>query len=64
MKQGYNIFDCKTGHSIGVAKTRKAAQRKADRLDAEYGAVRYTVRLVDDAYLASLKAAKEAVIAR
>ena len=60
VKHGYNIFDCKTGQSIGVAKSRKAAQRKADHLDSEYGAVRYTVRLVDDAYMASLKAAKAA----
>ena len=58
MTQGYNIFDCKTGQSIGTAKTLKAAHRKADRLDLTYGAARYTVRFVDDAYLASLKAAK------
>ncbi len=52
----YNIFDSRTGLVVGVARTLKAAHRKADRMDMAYGAVRYTVRFVDAAYVARIEA--------
>lgn len=46
----YNIIDTKTGANVGKPyKTRRTAQRRADKLDNEYGAVRYVVREVEPA---------------
>ena len=42
----YHIIDTKTGLTVATASTRRAARRKADRLDLEYGAIRYAVRFV------------------
>lgn len=43
----YQIIDTKTGQAVGKPRnTRAAAQRRADRLDTEYGAVRYVVRTI------------------
>jgi len=60
MTLGYHVFDSRTGHSVATAKSLKSAHRKADRLDAEYGAVRYTVRFIDQAYLDQLWNAQQA----
>ena len=40
----YQIIDCKTQQVVKTCKTRNGAYRAADRLDAQYGAVRYIVR--------------------
>lgn len=42
------VYDTQTGQVCGYFSTRKAARRKADRLDTEYGAIRFTVRMVND----------------
>ncbi len=42
----YDIVDSKTGTVIASLLTRKRASAKADRLDAQYGAVRYIVKAV------------------
>jgi len=39
----YLIRDTRTGRTMSSHATRKSASRKADRLDREYGAVRYVV---------------------
>ena len=39
----YYVIDGRNGQIVGSAKNRKTAQRKADRLDNQYGAYRYTV---------------------
>lgn len=41
----YQVIDTKTGNVIGIYKSRRMASRKADKLDLEYGAIRYTVSL-------------------
>lgn len=43
----YQVIDSHTGAVIRTAKTSRGAYRTADRLDAKYGAVRYTVRFVE-----------------
>jgi hypothetical protein len=41
----YMVIDLQTGFQVGrPCKSRRAAQRRADRLDQQYGAVRYAVR--------------------
>jgi len=43
----YQIYDSRTGAAAsGAYKSRKAAQRRADLMDAEYGAVRYVVKRI------------------
>jgi len=42
----YQIIDCKTQQVVKTCKTLKSAYRTADRMDAEYGAVRFTVRII------------------
>lgn len=45
----YKIIDMKTGEQIGKDYTysqRKRARNRADKLDLEYGAYRYSVRPV------------------
>lgn len=39
----YIVVDTQTGIQVASARTRAGARRKADRLDAAYGAVRFTV---------------------
>ena len=41
----YSVIDIKTGNIVATYDNRKSAYRKADKLDLEYGAVRYVVRL-------------------
>jgi len=43
---GYKIIDTKTGAVVGKygPKGAKRASRRADKLDNEYGAIRYTPR--------------------
>lgn len=43
----YLVVDARTGKIVGSAYTLKSAHRKADKLDRQYGAVRYTVRHID-----------------
>jgi len=44
----YRIIDIQTQRQVGgLYQTRQRAQRRADRLDLEYGAIRYSVRLVE-----------------
>lgn len=43
----YYVIDSKTGDKLGDYGLRAAAQARADKLDAEYGAVRYIVRRVE-----------------
>ena len=40
----YQVIDTKTGDVMGIYSSRKRASRKADKLDLEYGAIRYAVR--------------------
>jgi hypothetical protein len=43
----YEVFDRQTGLVVGSTyKTRKAARRRADKLDLNYGSIRYGCRLV------------------
>lgn len=42
----YEVFDKVTGEVKGRRKTRRSARKLADRLDLEYGAIRYGVREV------------------
>lgn len=45
MEQTYEIIDRLTGYRVGKPyKCRKRARTRADRLDNEYGAYRYSVR--------------------
>lgn len=43
MSKPYIVLDTRTGSVVGSYQTRAGAQRKADALDLEYGAVRYRV---------------------
>ena len=44
----YQVVDNKTGRSVGKPHvSRQSARRKADKLDNEYGAYRYGVRMVE-----------------
>ena len=43
----YQIIDIKTGYQIGGDYTnRRRASNRANKLDLEYGAIRYTVKTV------------------
>ena len=44
----YSVIDIRTGEIVGSYKSRKVASRKADKLDMEYGAVRYVVRFTNE----------------
>lgn len=39
----YQVIDIRTKDIMGSYSTRKAASRKADKLDLQYGAIRYAV---------------------
>jgi hypothetical protein len=43
MDNVYRVIDSRTGKIVGVYNSLAAAYRRADKLDAEYGAVRYIV---------------------
>ena len=43
MSTQYQVIDTRTQVIVGTFTTRKAASRKADRLDLEFGAIRYLV---------------------
>ena len=47
-KEMYSVIDIRTGEIVGSYKSRKVASRKADKLDMEYGAVRYVVRFTNE----------------
>lgn len=47
-KKMYSVIDIRTGEIVGSYKSRKVASRKADKLDMEYGAVRYVVRFTNE----------------
>ena len=40
----FQVVDSRTGTVMGSYSSRKMASRKADKLDLEYGAIRYAVR--------------------
>lgn len=40
----YQVVDGKSGAVVGVYRCKVRARRRRDRLDLEYGAVRYRVR--------------------
>ena len=42
----YEVFDKVTGEVRGRRKTRKAARKLMEKLDLEYGAIRYGIREV------------------
>jgi hypothetical protein len=42
----YNVVDIKTGMSVGAYSTRARALRHADKLDNQYGAHRFAVRVI------------------
>lgn len=42
----YQVIDSRTGLVMGTYSTRVRASRKADKLDLQYGAIRYSVRPV------------------
>ena len=42
----YQIIDYKTQRVVKTCKTRDSAYRTADRMDAQYGAVRFVVRFI------------------
>lgn len=42
----YQVIDRHTGTIVGTFKSKQAARNKRDRLDLQYGAVRYSVREV------------------
>ena len=42
----YQVIDLHTKTIVGTYDTRKAASRRADKLDQAYGATRYTVRVI------------------
>lgn len=46
MITAYKVIDKKTGQELSEHATRKDATRKANRLDRQYGAVRYRVKPV------------------
>ena len=43
----YKVIDNQTGKVMGTYSSRKAASRKADKLDLAYGAIRYSVQIAD-----------------
>jgi hypothetical protein len=42
----YHLIDNQTKRLIKVFNNRVSASRRADKLDLEYGAIRYTIRPV------------------
>lgn len=47
MQTAYKIIDIQTGRQVGKNYTQRSrAYRRADKLDLEYGAVRYVVKPV------------------
>lgn len=46
MHNTYQVVDLQTKQVIGTYGNRKAASRRADKLDLQYGAIRYSVRVV------------------
>ena len=48
MATKYHLIDNQTKRLIKVFNNRAAASRKADKLDLEYGAIRYNVRPIFD----------------
>ena len=42
----YQIIDIKTKQVVATKATRKAASNMANRLDLQYGAIRYIVRMI------------------
>lgn len=42
--EAYQVFDIRTGEFMGSRSSRKLAQRLADRLDMQYGAINYRVK--------------------
>jgi hypothetical protein len=42
--QAYQIFNIRTGEFMGSRSSRKLAQRYADKLDLQYGAINYAVK--------------------
>ena len=42
----YQVIDTKTGDTVKTFADSRKAHRYADRKDLEYGAVRYSVRIV------------------
>lgn len=42
----YDIIDSHTNRVVGTAKTSANAHNRADRMDNNYGAVRYTVKTI------------------
>ena len=45
----YQIIDRHTGRLVGTYTNKTRAYNRADKLDLEYGAVRYSVRRVEAA---------------
>jgi hypothetical protein len=44
MNTTYQVIDIRTNEVVATRSTRKAARRLADKLDLEYGAIRYSVK--------------------
>lgn len=40
----HEVIDCHSGRPVGSYSSRRRASNAADRLDLDYGAVRYIVR--------------------
>jgi hypothetical protein len=40
----YQVIDLRTNQVVATRKSKTAARRLADKLDLEYGAIRYSVR--------------------
>ena len=56
----YQIVDSKTGDLIGKpSENGRRLRRKADKMDLEYGAVRYVVRLIREWDRSDLELAKQ-----
>jgi hypothetical protein len=43
----YQIIDGQTGEQVKVCKTLRSASRACDKLDNDYGAVRYSFRRIE-----------------
>ncbi len=46
MGNTYQVVDIQTKQVVGTYGNRKAASRRADKLDLAYGAIRYVVRII------------------
>jgi hypothetical protein len=44
----YQVIDRQTGNVMGTYSSRTSASRKADKLDLEYGAIRYAVKAIEN----------------